>query len=78
MSAERATLNAIEQAVQTTVEANAQAVRRWKAQEPGSWGFLAGQAVDACRRSLSRRLLDEERRQVWRHLWIRLSLLELE
>jgi hypothetical protein len=37
--------------------------------EPGCWGFLAGQAVTACRAQTGRSLTDEERRLVWDRLW---------
>ena len=45
----------------------------WMRDEPGCWGFLAGQAVLACRKQLDRPLADAERRLVWHRLW---SLLE--
>ena len=45
----------------------------WMREEPGCWGFLAGQAVAACRRFLDRPLEEAERRLVWSRLW---SLLE--
>jgi hypothetical protein len=41
----------------------------WLKNEPGSWGFLAGQAVTACRRQLGRPLSQDERRVVWDRLW---------
>ena len=41
----------------------------WIRDEPGCWGFLAGQAVSGCRRELGRTLADQERRQVWDRLW---------
>ncbi len=41
----------------------------WMRDEPGCWGFLAGQAVSACRTELGRSLEDQERRQVWDRLW---------
>ncbi len=41
----------------------------WMAGKPGAWGFLAGQGVLACRKSLGRSLTDLERRQVWNRLW---------
>ncbi|MBO55149.1 MAG: hypothetical protein CL886_05745 [Dehalococcoidia bacterium] len=37
--------------------------------EPGSWGFLAGQGVIACKDHLGRGLTDSERRIVWGRLW---------
>ena len=36
----------------------------WISDEPGCWGFLAGQAVAGCR-SLS----EQERQMVWSRLW---------
>ena len=41
----------------------------WMRDEPGCWGFLAGQAVAACRRDLGRGLEEMERRLVWDRLW---------
>ena len=41
----------------------------WMRDEPGCWGFLAGQAVVACRGQLSRPLTEAERRMVWDRLW---------
>jgi hypothetical protein len=41
----------------------------WMRDEPGCWGFLAGQAVAACRREVGRPLTDAERRLVWDRLW---------
>ena len=41
----------------------------WMQDEPGCWGFLAGQAVAACRRELGRSLEELERRLVWDRLW---------
>ena len=47
----------------------------WLRDEPGSWGFLAGQAVVAVRRETGRPLTDLERRYVWHRLWQLLSQL---
>ncbi|MBM3941984.1 MAG: hypothetical protein FJ316_03490 [SAR202 cluster bacterium] len=41
----------------------------WLRDEPGCWGFLAGQAVTECRRQLGRPLAEAERRMVWDRLW---------
>ncbi len=41
----------------------------WIRDEPGCWGFLAGQAVSACRNEIGRTLADQERRLVWDRLW---------
>ncbi len=41
----------------------------WIRDEPGCWGFLAGQAVAACRRHVDRPLEEAERRLVWSRLW---------
>lgn len=37
--------------------------------EPGSWGYLAGQGVLAYKQHLGRSLTDIERRLVWDRLW---------
>ena len=41
----------------------------WMRNEPGAWGYLAGQGVAATRRHLGRQLSDPERRMVWSRLW---------
>ena len=41
----------------------------WVREEPGSWGFLAGKAVTACRTQLARSLTEKERQIVWARLW---------
>jgi hypothetical protein len=41
----------------------------WLKNEPGCWGFLAGQAVTATRQQAERSLTDTERRLVWDRLW---------
>jgi hypothetical protein len=41
----------------------------WMRDQPGCWGFLAGQAVAACRAHTGRSLTGEERRLVWDRLW---------
>jgi hypothetical protein len=47
-------------------------VRAWLANEPGAWGFLAGQAVLGERLRLGRSLTEPERRLIWQALWNRL------
>ena len=41
----------------------------WMQGQPGSWGFLAGKSVAACRNDLGRTLAEGERRLVWHRLW---------
>ena len=41
----------------------------WIGDEPGCWGFLAGQAVAGCRKQVGRSLSDQERQMVWSRLW---------
>ncbi len=48
----------------------------WMKDEPGSWGFLAGKAVLACRESKGGSLTDQERRMVWHRMWLLLSELK--
>ncbi len=50
----------------------------WMQGQPGCWGFLAGQAVVACRQRAGRPLAEEERRLVWRHLWWLLEQLKAQ
>jgi hypothetical protein len=59
--------------VSGSIAAHPDAVGRWRANEPGAWGFLAGQAVLAYRARLGRSLTDAERRQVWSTLWAELE-----
>ena len=60
---------ALQDAVAETVRSNPAAVQRWLANEPGAWGYLAGQGVLAYRRRLGRKLTDDERRTLWAALW---------
>lgn len=57
------------------MRADREKVSAWLRDEPGSWGFLAGQAVIIVRRETGRPLTDPERRQVWHRLWQLLSQL---
>ena len=41
----------------------------WISDEPGCWGFLAGQAVACCRKQTGRSLSEQERQMVWSRLW---------
>ena len=50
----------------------------WLKDEPGSWGFLAGHAVRACRQQKGAALTDLERRVVWHRLWQLLTRLKEE
>jgi hypothetical protein len=52
---------------------NGDAVERWRRNEPGAWGQIAGQAVLACRDTVGRPLTDSERRAVWAATWRRLN-----
>ncbi|MEK7874541.1 MAG: hypothetical protein AAB502_11885 [Chloroflexota bacterium] len=61
--------NPLDEAVSATMQGHPEVVRRWLANEPGSWGYLAGKAVLDCRRRLGRGLTEAERRAVWRLLW---------
>ena len=67
------TLEALDPILTGVVQEHRDKVIGWMREEPGCWGFLAGQAVAACRKSLDRPLSDAERRLVWSRLW---SLLE--
>lgn len=63
----------LREAVEETVAAHPEMVRRWAGNQPGAWGFLAGQGVLAYRRKLGRRLSDAERRSLWHALWTKLD-----
>ena len=66
---------AISAAVAATLRDHADVVAGWLQGTPKSWGFLAGKAVGAARRSLGRDLSYGERRRVWSSLWEELELL---
>ena len=51
-------------------DAHPDRVAAWIRNEPGHWGFFAGQAVLAVRRLLGRRLEEPERRFVWHQMWL--------
>ncbi len=68
----------LHEAVAATVRDHPETVRRWLANEPGSWGYLAGKAVLDYRRRLGRTLTEAERRAVWSLLWGRLTALRDE
>ena len=55
--------------IRRIVADNRLTVSNWKIGKPGTWGFLAGQAVLAVRIQLDRQLTDIERRAVWQYLW---------
>ncbi len=57
------------------IAANREQVVGWLRDEPGSWGYLAGKAVRACREEKGEPLSDGERRLVWHRLWQLLSQL---
>ncbi len=65
----------LRRAVEETIAAHPEVVQRWIENQPGAWGFLAGQGVLAYRRTLGRRLADAERRALWHALWMRLEAL---
>ena len=61
-----ATLDALLEGI---IRAHKAKVVGWLRDEPGCWGFLAGQAVAAGRAQLGRPMTQAERRQVWDRLW---------
>ncbi len=65
----------MQESLKAVIDSHPEKVRAWLADEPGAWGFLAGQAVLAERRRLGRGLTDRERRIVWQALWDRLLAL---
>ena len=67
----------IEEVVRKTIGGNAGMVQKWIDGQPGSWGYLAGQAVIAYRRALGRTLTDWERREMWHRLWESLTSQDL-
>lgn len=63
----------LETCVDGALRDSADAVARFRRNEPGAWGHIAGQAVLACRGHLGRPLTEAERRQVWAAAWQRLA-----
>ncbi len=50
----------------------------WINDEPGCWGFLAGQAVAGARKQVGRSLSEQERQMVWSRLWWLLETIKRE
>ena len=71
------TQHQVRDAIGLTIESNPLVVKDWLADRPGCWGFLAGQAVMACREIVGRTLTDHERRMVWHELWESLTKLRI-
>ena len=63
------TLPDLDPVLSVVVREHREKVVGWLRDEPGCWGFLAGQAVAASRRQAGRALTDSERRLVWSRLW---------
>ena len=61
--------NTLDRLMVEVVRGNPEQVVGWMTGKPGAWGFLAGQGVLACRKSVDRSLTELERRQVWSRLW---------
>lgn len=68
----------MDESIDAVIALHADRVRAWLADQPGAWGYLAGQAVLAERRRLGRSLSERERRAVWQALWERLVALRLK
>ena len=65
----------VSEAVAVTIRDHPGRVSAWTSGVPGSWGYLAGQAVLACRDRLGRTLTEAEQRAVWSVLWRTLTAL---
>lgn len=61
---------ALDQLLENVADANPDRVEGWLRNEPGHWGFFAGQAVLAVRNLIDRSLEDPERRYVWHRMWL--------
>ena len=55
--------------LRSVVREHKEKVIGWIRDEPGCWGFLAGQAVSGWRKEMGRTLAEQERKQVWDRLW---------
>ena len=60
---------ALHRTLSQIADAHPERLAGWLANEPGHWGFFAGQAVLAVRRLIGRRLTEPERRYIWRQMW---------
>ncbi len=60
---------ALDQVLERVADAHPDRVEGWIREEPGHWGFFAGQAVVAVRELIGRRLEEPERRFVWHRMW---------
>ena len=61
---------ALDRILAGVADAHPDRVAGWLRDEPGHWGFFAGQAVLAVRQLIGRRLEDQERRFVWHRMWL--------
>ncbi len=61
---------ALDRTLADVADAHPERVAGWIRNEPGHWGFFAGQAVLAVRQLIGRRLEDPERRYVWHRMWL--------
>ena len=59
----------LDQLLAKVADAHPDRVEGWIRDEPGHWGFFAGQAVLAVRELIGRRLEEAERRFVWHQMW---------
>ena len=60
----------LDQLLEGVADAHPDRVDGWLRNEPGHWGFFAGQAVLAVRDLIDRSLEDPERRYVWHRMWL--------
>lgn len=60
----------LDQILANVADAHPERVDGWLRNEPGHWGFFAGQAVLAVRQLIGRRLEEPERRFVWHRMWL--------
>ena len=60
---------ALDQILARVADDHPDRVDGWIRDEPGHWGFFAGQAVLAVRQLVGRRLEEPERRFVWHRMW---------
>lgn len=61
---------ALDQVLAAVADAHPDRLAGWIRDEPGHWGFFAGQAVLAVRELIGRRLEEPERRFVWHRMWL--------
>ena len=68
----------VEPIIDRVISDNADTVKEWIDNKPGSWGGISGKALIAVKNSEDRSLTDDEKKLVWQVLWTKLEKIKLE